>query len=836
MKKLLFTLLIVALCSVYVKEVQAVSEAKTIDMSEIVIANNRGLADQNASRWNELMRKLDSTQHTTIYVPKGVYYFSQTLGIPSNVTVTGEKNAEGVSESSLVFTQVVRGIATRFPLNEMKAHTISLENLQISYTDDASDERSGTLIDFGAGYEEKNYEDYQVLDTLNIENCVIDAKKKGNSTVYLGRVTNATITHNIIKNSGLQNGIGLEFSKNVRIYDNDLSDLGRSGIQMYKFNGSKAEPIVIEKNRITNWMQRYGYAHFKTKYEAGIPVDVMNDSGIDSYGPQNENFIIKDNVLTAGRVNSENPNNTKIRMDYSEEVYPENMIFYTGIRLCGVMDALVTGNQVDLKGRDIFTMVYINSREKEDSTGIISTKPSNISIDQNKFQAEGNVRYPVRIFEGDVATNDKEKGISFTKNDFLVEGKLVNNGYYSFFTISSATKRLLLIGNTITMGTRMDHLVSVSDVAYNGTQVKLDELVAVNNTRNSALENTVRGNIGTTDYAYFVQDKPLFTNTNLYTGQYREPIWKIRLLKNSQVVKQADTDVVTKTYTFKGLDTLVVNDGSKYELVGVNESYKEVIRIPLTVRSMLDVPAYIIGTNEYTGTYGSTITRVRLFKDNVVIKQADTDGENYVLKEMRRLIQNDGSKYEMVGLDKNFAEVIRVPLEVKSVLDVPEYTVGQKEFSGGYRDNIRVVRLMKDGKAVKQADIDATTQKYILKGLENIILADGAKYEVVGFDATYKEVVRIDLKVNVLKVGVTQNVYTLGTSENKGSYEGPILRVRLLKNNVPVKQADMDQVSQTYVLKGLDAIVKNDGSKYELVGIDEYFKEIVRVDFVVGGL
>ncbi|WP_159102505.1 right-handed parallel beta-helix repeat-containing protein [Listeria cornellensis] len=491
MKKLLFLLIVVVFCTVGHQRIQA--ETNELDMSEYVTANNKGLADQNAYNLNDLMRKLDSSKPTTIYVPKGDFYFSQTLAIPSNVTIIGEENRD----AAFIFTKVVTGITNRFPANEMRASAIRLENLKISYMDDAVDQKASSLVSFGTAYDETNYEDYQVIDTLTIKNCVIDAKKKGSSALYLGRVANATVSGNTIQNSGLQNGIGLEFCKNIRIYDNELTNLGRSGIQMYRFNGGENEPILIENNRITNWMQRYGYEHFKMKYEAGIPVDVMNDAGIDSYGPKNENLIIKNNILTAGRVNSYNPNNTKIIADYGEEIYKEHVIFFTGIRLCGVKDVVVTGNEVDLKGRDIFTLVYINSREKEKDGAPIVTKPGNITLEQNTFRAEGNIRYPVRIFEGE------KTGITFTNNQFGVDGKLVDNGYFAFFTVSSTTEKLHLIGNKIDMTTRLDYLVSVSDNEYGGQKVKLAELGMTLNTWNGDLIQAVRGNIESLDNTFF---------------------------------------------------------------------------------------------------------------------------------------------------------------------------------------------------------------------------------------------------------------------------------------------------------------------------------------------
>ncbi|MBA3926127.1 right-handed parallel beta-helix repeat-containing protein [Listeria rustica] len=812
MKKLLFILMVVVFCAVGHQGIQA--ETNELDMNKYVTANNKEFADQNAYNWNDVMRNLDKAKPTTIYVPKGNFYFSQTLAIPSNVTIVGA----GSHDTTFIFTKVVTGIT-----NRLSANAIRLENLKMTYADDAVDQKASSLVSFGEAYDEANYDDYQVMDGLTIENCIIDAKKKGSSALYLGRLKNATISGNTIQNSGLQNGIGLEFCKNVRIEDNDLTDLGRSGIQMYRFNGGKNEPILIENNRITNWMQRYGYEHFKTKYEAGIPVDVMNDAGIDSYGPKNENLIIKNNVLTAGRVNSYNPNNTKILADYGEEIYKEHVIFFTGIRLCGVKDVVATGNEVDLKGRDIFTLVYINSREKEKDGAPIVTKPSNIRLEQNTFRAEGNIRYPVRIFEGDTA------GIAFTNNQFAVDGKLVDNGYFAFFTVSSTTEKLLLIGNKIEMATRLDYLVSVSDKEYNGEKVKLTDLGTVLNTWNGDTVKAVRGNIESLDDTYYLQDKPLYTSTNLYTGQYREPVWKVRLVKDGVVIKQAETDEATKSYTFRGVDGFVKEDGASYELLGVDKAYKEVLRIPLKVLPILDTPAYIIGTDGYQGGFGGAVTKVRLLKNNQVLKQADTVGSNYNFKEMRSLIRNDGSSYTIIGVDKNYQEVVRIPLEMRSILAVPEYTVGDQELTGKFQDNICFVRLSKDGKIVKQADIVADSYK--MRGLESIVAKDGSQYEVVGLDTGYKEVVRIDLQVNALQVSLTPNPYTLGTMENRGEFDGPISRVRLLKNNVAVKQADADVFAKTYVLKGLGDVVQKDGSTYELVGVDQFFREIVRVDF-----
>ncbi|EJQ43580.1 hypothetical protein IEQ_04908 [Bacillus cereus BAG6X1-2] len=147
--------------------------------------------------------------------------------------------------------------------------------------------------------------------------------------------------------------------------------------------------------------------------------DIMADAGIDSYGPNNMNALIEENVLEAGEGETEkNPCNVIISEHLGKSGF-QSTTLYTGIRLSGLIDAKVYKNEVTLNSADSFAFLTANSRERSGNT----TKPDNLTILNNHLTSSGTIRFPIRLFDG---TACKGRGINIEQNYINVQGKVAN--------------------------------------------------------------------------------------------------------------------------------------------------------------------------------------------------------------------------------------------------------------------------------------------------------------------------------------------------------------------------------------------------------------------------
>ncbi|EUJ31602.1 immunoglobulin-like domain-containing protein [Listeria cornellensis] len=65
------------------------------------------------------------------------------------------------------------------------------------------------------------------------------------------------------------------------------------------------------------------------------------------------------------------------------------------------------------------------------------------------------------------------------------------------------------------------------------------------------------------------------------TGKYGKDIKYVRLLVNGEIVRQADLDPVTGTYTCKDIVKKITSSSDKLEIIAVDANYKEIKRIPV---------------------------------------------------------------------------------------------------------------------------------------------------------------------------------------------------------------------------------------------------------------
>ncbi|KMT61423.1 hypothetical protein X560_0003 [Listeria fleischmannii 1991] len=481
MKFSLFTGLICLSCiMIFPQQVKSMS---TLEIP--LIEGTPSAASYNSEAWEQTMIKAKNISGLKmITIPQGNYYFNQTLSVPSKITLTGTSS----DTTKLIFTRLVTGLKIEenqtLPESSLQAEDITIQNLNISYLPNLSGSSFVSLLEVSPKFEEENRLKYEVYRNITIQNNKFDMREKGSTIVAIGRVQHLLIKNNELKNSGLQNGISLEFTDDAIISDNSIQNVGRSGIQLYRFNGDlqSNNKIMIKNNTIKDWMQRFGKYHFEKNMEAGITPDIMADAGIDSYGPYNQNIYIQNNNLQAGQVGENISDNLFLREKYGDQVYPQNAVLYTGIRLSGSKNSFVFDNTVQLKGEDVFSWFTSNSR----SRGLFTTYPGDILVKKNLFKLDGSMVYPIRLFHGQVIN---DRGFDFEDNQFYMsETSHIKNYYKTFIEVRMPSDMVNLANNQmIDPGRKLYFILSAN--------APLKQLMLKQNLLNNNSWATTRGEI-----------------------------------------------------------------------------------------------------------------------------------------------------------------------------------------------------------------------------------------------------------------------------------------------------------------------------------------------------
>lgn len=162
------------------------------------------------------------------------------------------------------------------------------------------------------------------------------------------------------------------------------------------------------------------------------------------------------------------------------------------------------------------------------------------------------------------------------------------------------------------------------------------------------------------------------TGDTKITGTIGKDISKVRLWVNDKVVAQAPT-TTDGTYAFANADKFITSPLDKVEVVGVDAQYKEMNRKTVslpgsdTYNNTFSVDNYFIGQNTLGGSYGQNTSKVRLWVNGVVVKQADLNpaDNTYTLKGIFGLIKSKTDVAEVVYVDAQYKEIKRVAVLVK---------------------------------------------------------------------------------------------------------------------------------------------------------------------------
>ncbi|WP_088816282.1 MULTISPECIES: immunoglobulin-like domain-containing protein [Listeria] len=234
-------------------------------------------------------------------------------------------------------------------------------------------------------------------------------------------------------------------------------------------------------------------------------------------------------------------------------------------------------------------------------------------------------------------------GSGISKVRLAIDGKIVaqainNNGTYTFNNV--------------------DKLIT-------SNQAKV-EVVAVN----SLYQEVSRKPVELKGTLYTLTANTYNAGDTVLSGTYGEGILKVRLFVNGVVKAQATMDEATHKFTFNNAGSFIVGPSDKVEIVAVNSQYVEVKRLTVNVVNAAELnaltvdSAYKIGADTLTGTYGTLGSKVRLFVNGVVKRQADVADGKYTFSNLKALGIASADKVEVVLVNAAYQEINRVTVNV----------------------------------------------------------------------------------------------------------------------------------------------------------------------------
>ena len=362
-----------------------------------------------------------------------------------------------------------------------------------------------------------------------------------------------------------------------------------------------------------------------------------------------------------------------------------------------------------------------------------------VAVDKN-YQEQN--RKPVTI------TGEDAKNYSLIANDYTLGDSAVAGAYGK----DVYKVRLQIDGKTVAQAIDTNGLFSVKHADQFITDKKHKvEVVAVDKAYQEQNRKTVNI-LGQERKDYRLTANTYALGTSSLTGSFGKDVAKIRLVVNGQVVSQAK--LKAGHYEFTDVNKFVTSNNDQVQVRAVNSQYETVNTINVVTSGTivhdyaLVANEYLVGTNAITGTYGQDLAHVRIRnkKSNKILKQADLNKGNFTAKGMEELVAY-GDQIEAVGVDNQYREQAQADVMVtKEDQENHDYTltgpdsfqVGTAQMIGTMGTDIHAVRLMLNGKVVKNAVLDTTNGTYALKGLDNIKMTVTDKLEIVGVDESYQ--------------------------------------------------------------------------------------------------
>ncbi|MBC6316682.1 immunoglobulin-like domain-containing protein [Listeria grandensis] len=316
--------------------------------------------------------------------------------------------------------------------------------------------------------------------------------------------------------------------------------------------------------------------------------------------------------------------------------------------------------------------------------------------------------------------------------------------------------------------------------------------------------------------------------TGTYAGTNLDAITKVVLLVDGVVVKNGAFNPATKTFQIYA-GGLITTLQQKVE-VALFHGNTELKRAPVSVTGTynLSPSPYQLGNASVTGTYAgtdlTTITKVVLLVDGVIVKNGalNTSAKTFQVY-ASGLITNLQQKVE-VALFSGNTELKRTQVFVggKYNLIPSPFQLGNTTVSGSYSgtglEAITKAVLLVDGVVVKNGALDPATQTFqIYAG--GLVTSTNQKVEVALFNGTV-ELKRAPVTVSVKKeYSLTASPYQMGSPSVTGSYSGTdlsaITKVVLLVNGTVVKNGALNTTAKTFQIYA-SGLVTNANQKVEV--------------------
>ncbi|PEH49523.1 immunoglobulin-like domain-containing protein [Enterococcus faecium] len=480
--------------------------------------------------------------------------------------------------------------------------------------------------------------------------------------------------------------------------------------------------------------------------------------------------------------------------------------------------------------------VHVYANGEDVGTAKLSDGKYTISGLNGKIKAGDKVTVAVlndgkKVNEVPVTVKEGSHDYALTANDYTVGNDTLTGTY------GADVKEVHVYANGEDVGT-----AKLSDGKYtisglNG-KIKAGDKVTVAALNDGKKVNEVPVTVkeGSHDYALTANDYTVGNDT--LTGTYGADVKEVHVYANGEDVGTAKLS--DGKYTISGLNGKI-KAGDKVTVAALNDG-KKVNEVPVTVKEgshdyALTVNPYTIGENDITGTFGKDIAYVRLMVNGKIVKQAISNADGtYDLKGIDGLFKKTDD-VKVIGTDSGYNQVAQVPLIINDEPDYKltanDYTMGENDITGTFGKDIAYVRLIVNGKIVKQA-VSNTDGTYDLKGINGLFKkTDDVK--VIGVDTGYNQVAQITLviKDNGTKPDykLTEDDYVMGENDITGTFGKDIAYVRLMVNEKIVKQAILN-TDGTYDLKGVNGLFKKTDD-VKVIGVDTGYNQVAQITLVI---
>ncbi|MBC1335271.1 hypothetical protein HB820_08150 [Listeria booriae] len=479
------------------------TQASTVLLSQ---GTTTEIATKNAAALQNAINQASTSSKKQVTLPAGTFYINGKIILKSHIALQGASSSPAATKLTMNNAPMTTDTTAT---SQESTTDITLQNFTLQYnpnmskynyltnptnfyTDNLLNVGQITPSESNTGY---NPTHKKALKTnIKINNMILNANQVGLAVVYIAKADNVTINQTQILNSGLQNGISMTYTSNIKITNNTVKNIGRAGIVQY-YGNTKS---LISGNKVIDWMQRYGSYNYDAVKKSGQTLDSMQDAAIDSYGPANQTTTITNNQINLSAASGKvNPNNPLIAKKWHLKTVP-NYTRYAAFRASGAQYMLYQGNTVNIDSPSTFTFFSTNMRKSN-----TLTRPKGITVIGNRFTSR-NIDYPFRIFAG-ISDPYTTNGITISGNTIQILGT-INNYYRTLIEVhevpitvngkpSYYTTDLLSVTNNKIQTKNISTLVTGASTSKKDT---LKLLFLNNNTLNGKTYQISRNYIGTT--------------------------------------------------------------------------------------------------------------------------------------------------------------------------------------------------------------------------------------------------------------------------------------------------------------------------------------------------